>query len=53
MGGGDGDTLLYPHRESARWGGKYPDMSGSRAGPIQKSLLELGLGTGQVWCTKT
>jgi hypothetical protein len=41
-----------PHKESARWGVRDPNISDMEPGHIWKTLLEPGLDTGQVRCTR-
>jgi hypothetical protein len=49
MSGGGRYPLLYPHRESARWGVRDLDMFDSRAGHIRKGLVESGDLSRQIW----
>jgi hypothetical protein len=44
-----GGAFYSPLRESARWGVRDPDVSGSGAGHVRSTSLELSLGTGYVW----
>jgi hypothetical protein len=47
------ETPFYrPHRESACWGVRDPNMSDMELGHIWKTLLEPGLDTGQVRCMR-
>jgi hypothetical protein len=43
-------SFYSPQKESIRWGLRDPDMSGQDTEYVRKTLLELGLGNGYVWC---
>jgi hypothetical protein len=52
MSGGAETPFYRPHRESARWSVRDPEMSDPRVEHIRKRLLEPGMDTGQVRCTR-
>jgi hypothetical protein len=43
--------FYWPHRESARWGVRDPDMSDQETGYVWKRLLEPGPSAGHIRCT--